>query len=114
MNIYVGNLPYTVSEEDLGNMFTQYGEVASVKLVMDMYSGRSKGFAFVEMPDNSQADTAIKALNKSRNARPGDQGQSGRGQREAHGTREIALLMPHRQGPGGDFSCQGPVVSCRK
>ncbi len=66
MNIYVGNLPYTVSEEDLGNMFTQYGEVASVKLVMDMYSGRSKGFAFVEMPDNSQADTAIKALNKSR------------------------------------------------
>ncbi len=66
MNIYVGNLPYTVSEEDLGNMFTQYGEVASIKLITDMDSGRSKGFAFVDMPDNSQADTAIKALNKSR------------------------------------------------
>lgn len=66
MNIYVGNLPYAVSEEDLSNMFTKYGEVTSVKLISDRYSGRSKGFAFVEMPDNSQADVAIKALNKSR------------------------------------------------
>lgn len=63
MNIYVGNLAYNVTEEDLRNLFVEFGEVASAKLIMDRFSGRSKGFGFVEMPNNSEADKAIKALN---------------------------------------------------
>ena len=65
MNIYIGQLPYTVTEEELREMFLQYGEVASMNLIMDKYSGRSKGFGFVEMPNNAEADQAIKGLNKS-------------------------------------------------
>jgi len=63
MNIYVGNLPYGVTEEDLRETFSQYGEVSSANLITDKFSGQSKGFAFVEMPNNSEADAAIKALN---------------------------------------------------
>lgn len=63
MNIYVGNLPYSVTEDDLRETFAQYGEVMSVNLITDKFSGQSKGFAFVEMPSNSEADAAIKALN---------------------------------------------------
>ena len=71
MNIYVGNLAYGVTEEELNEMFSQFGEVASAKLIKDRFSGQSKGFGFVEMPNNSEADTAIKALNKSEmNGRP--------------------------------------------
>lgn len=65
MNIYVGNLPYTVKQDDLLQLFSSFGEVASVNLVIDKFSGQPKGFGFVEMPDNSEADKAIKALNKS-------------------------------------------------
>ena len=65
MNIYVGQLPYSVKEEELREVFLQYGEVASLKLIMDRYTGNSKGFGFVEMPNNSEADQAIKGLNKS-------------------------------------------------
>jgi RNA recognition motif-containing protein len=65
MNIYVGQLPYNVTEEELREMFLQYGEVASLNLIMDRYSGQSKGFGFIEMPNNSEADQAIKGLNKS-------------------------------------------------
>jgi RNA recognition motif-containing protein len=65
MNIYVGQLPYNVGEEDLQELFKPYGEIASLNLIKDKFSGRSKGFAFVDMPNNSEADTAIKALNKS-------------------------------------------------
>ncbi len=65
MNIYVGNLPHGVSEEELREIFSQYGEVASVSLVKDRFSGQSKGFGFVEMPNNSEADQVIKALNKT-------------------------------------------------
>ena len=63
MNIYVGNLTYSVTEDELKEMFSEYGEVASVSLITDKFSGQSKGFAFVEMPDNSDADGAIKGLN---------------------------------------------------
>ncbi len=66
MNIYVGNLAYNVTEDDLRNLFVEFGEVASAKLIMDRFSGRSKGFGFVEMPNNSEADKAIKALNGSK------------------------------------------------
>lgn len=64
MNIYVGNLSESVSEEMINKMFSEFGEVESVKLVKDRFSGRSKGFGFVEMPSNSEADKAIKALNR--------------------------------------------------
>ena len=65
MNIYVGQLPYSVTEDELREIFTEFGEVASMNLIKDRFSGQSKGFGFVEMPNNSEADTAIKALNKS-------------------------------------------------
>jgi RNA recognition motif-containing protein len=63
MNIYVGNLAYGISEDDLKQAFSQYGEVTSANLITDKYSGQSKGFAFVEMANNSEADAAIKNLN---------------------------------------------------
>lgn len=63
MNIYVGNLAYSMTGDELNELFAGYGEVASVNLITDKFSGQSKGFAFVEMPDNSAADTAIKDLN---------------------------------------------------
>ena len=65
MNIYVGQLPYNTSEEELKALFTEYGEVASLNLITDKFSGQSKGFGFVEMPNNAEADQAIKGLNKS-------------------------------------------------
>jgi RNA recognition motif-containing protein len=65
MRIYVGNLPYNVSESELKEMFSAYGEVTSASLVMDKFSGQSKGFGFVEMSNNSEADAAIKGLNES-------------------------------------------------
>lgn len=65
MNIYVGNLPYTVVEEDLREIFEEYGEVASVKIINDKLTGRSKGFGFVEMDDDDEARKAIEELNNA-------------------------------------------------
>jgi len=65
MNIYVGNLSYGATEEEIRTAFAAFGEVASVNLITDKFTGQSKGFAFVEMPDNSAADAAIKALNET-------------------------------------------------
>ena len=64
MNIYVGNLAYSVTDDDLREAFSAFGEVSRVSVIMDRDTGRSKGFGFVEMPDNSQADAAIKGLNE--------------------------------------------------
>jgi RNA recognition motif-containing protein len=65
MNIYVGNLAYSVTQDDLRDAFAAYGEIASVNLITDKFTGDSKGFGFVEMPNNSEADAAIKALNET-------------------------------------------------
>ncbi|MGE4289823.1 MAG: RNA recognition motif domain-containing protein [Salinivirgaceae bacterium] len=65
MNIYVGNLNYKVKESNLKEVFETYGTVDSVKIIQDKISGRSKGFGFVEMPDDSQAQSAIENLNGS-------------------------------------------------
>jgi len=65
MNIYVGSLSYEVTEEDLQEAFGAYGEVVSVKVIKDQYNGRSKGFGFVEMPNRTEADAAIKGLDNS-------------------------------------------------
>ncbi len=64
MNIYVGNLSYKVEENELRQIFEEYGEVASVKIITDKYSGRSKGFGFIEMNDEEQAKKAIEELNQ--------------------------------------------------
>lgn len=63
-NIYVGNLAYGVTSDDLREVFAEYGEVSSCNVIMDKFSGRSKGFGFVEMPDSSAAAAAIQALNE--------------------------------------------------
>ncbi len=63
MNVYVGNLPYTTSSEDLRDLFSAYGEVNSANVISDRDSGRSKGFGFVEMADDAAAKTAIDKLN---------------------------------------------------
>jgi RNA recognition motif-containing protein len=63
MNLYVGNLAYTVTESDLRTAFEAFGTVDRASVITDRDSGRSKGFGFVEMPNNSEADAAIKALN---------------------------------------------------
>jgi len=65
MNIYVGNLAYSVTDDDLRSAFGSYGEITSVNLITDKFSGESKGFGFVEMSNNSEADAAIKGLNET-------------------------------------------------
>ena len=62
MNIYVGNISYNSSEDDLRDLFGRYGEVVDVRIITDRDSGRSKGFGFVEMSDDDQAKEAIEAL----------------------------------------------------
>ncbi len=62
MNIYVGNIPWGVSEEELEGLFGQYGEVNSVRIITDRESGRSKGFGFVEMAQADAGNAAIEAL----------------------------------------------------
>ncbi len=63
MNIYVGNLSYKVTEEDLQQAFQGFGQVGSAKIITDMATGRSKGFGFVEMPNSEEAEAAIQDLN---------------------------------------------------
>jgi RNA recognition motif-containing protein len=62
MNIYVSNLSFAVKDEDLRGFFTEYGEVTSAKVIMDKFTNRSRGFAFVEMPDQTAAQKAIQEL----------------------------------------------------
>jgi len=66
MNIYVGNLGSQVTEKQLEGLFASFGTVRSVKVVTDEYTGRSKGFGFVIMPDENHAEKAIKNLNNTR------------------------------------------------
>lgn len=63
MNIYVGNLDYKVDEDDLKGIFEEYGNVSESKVITDKYNGRSKGFGFVVMEDDSEANKAIQELN---------------------------------------------------
>ena len=65
MNIYVGNLSWSMTDEDLNSLFTEYGTVSSAKILKDKMSGRSKGFGFVEMEDDEAAKTAIANLNEN-------------------------------------------------
>ncbi len=63
MNIFVGNLNYNLTEDDLREIFEEYGELDSVKLISDKFTGRSKGFGFIEMQDADEAKKAIEELN---------------------------------------------------
>lgn len=95
MNIYVGSLSYDVTEEELKKVFEAYGEVESVKVIKDYYTGKSKGFGFVEMPERASAESAINGLNntelkgrtlKVNKAKPRSGGRRGRG-RQGSGRR---------------------------
>ncbi|MGD8539125.1 MAG: RNA-binding protein [Candidatus Aminicenantes bacterium] len=88
MNIYVGNVLREATEDDLRQAFAAYGEVKSVKIIKDSYSGESRGFGFVEMPHHQEASTAVSGLNgksfkgrtlKVSEARPRNDRQSGYG-----------------------------------
>ena len=94
MKIYVGNLAYEVTEDELRKEFAAFGEVTSVSLPTDQYSGRPRGFGFIEMADKTQGDAAIAGLNgkmlKSRTlvvneARPSTGGQRGGGYGDRRG-----------------------------
>jgi len=63
MNIYVGNLPYDCDDEKLRQLFSQHGQVERASIIMDRVTGRSRGFGFVEMPNDAEAQSAIEALN---------------------------------------------------
>jgi RNA recognition motif-containing protein len=63
MNIYVGNLSYSLSEEELRDAFAAHGEVSSVKILSDRETGRSRGFGFVEMPNQNEGEAAVEQLN---------------------------------------------------
>ena len=88
MNIYIGNLSYEVNEEDLQEAFEAFGQVESVRIIKDKYSGQSKGFGFVEMPSKAEGQSAFDDLNgkelKGRTlnvneARPRTESRGGRG-----------------------------------
>src|SRR5512135_1724625 len=90
MNIYVGNLPFTVSEDDVRQAFAAYGTVSSVAIIKDRETGQSRGFAFVEMPNNEEGTAAINNLNgkplkgralKVNEARPREESFGGGGHR---------------------------------
>ncbi len=98
MNIYVGNISWDSTEEELKNIFESHGAVSSVKIITDKITGRSRGFGFVEMPEKAEAEAAISTLNgtdlKGRKivvneARPKGEGGRGtsRGNRSARGNR---------------------------
>ena len=64
MNIYVGNLSYEVDDQQLQELFEEYGTVSSARVIVDRYSGQSRGFGFVEMPNGNEGQVAIDALNE--------------------------------------------------
>jgi len=63
MNIYIGNLSYNITEEDLRQAFETFGQIASVSIIKDKFSGQSKGFGFIEMPVKEEAESAISGMN---------------------------------------------------
>ena len=103
MNFFVGNLSFGVREAELRQLFEQYGAVTSANIIMDKMTGKSRGFAFIEMPDKEQGEKAIVALNgvsvqdrkiTVNEARPRTEGGGGGGGRPRHGGGD-------RRGGGG-------------
>jgi RNA recognition motif-containing protein len=94
MNIYVGNLPHKVTEDEVRQAFAEFGQVTEVRLIVDKFSGESKGFGFVEMPSKDEAEKAIGAMNGKEfmgralnvnEARPKTDRGGGGGRREGFG-----------------------------
>lgn len=88
MDIYVGNLPYKADDQSLQELFAQHGTVSSARVITDKFSGESKGFGFVEMPDKTEAQAAIEALNEQeflgRNIRVNESQPKPKGDRGGH------------------------------
>ncbi|HVH87078.1 MAG TPA: RNA-binding protein [Terriglobales bacterium] len=117
MNIYVGNLPFSATEDDLRQAFGKYGTVGEVNLIRDQFSGRLRGFGFVEMADGSQGTAAIAALNGSdmggraitvNEARPRAERADGRGGRPAGGGRPGGGGRGGHRGNDRDRGGRGP------
>ena len=101
MKLYVGNLPYSTTDDDLRDAFASHGSVSSARVIMDRETGRSRGFGFVEMADDTQGQAAISAMNganldgrtltvneaRPRADRPGGGGGGGRGGGGGYGSR---------------------------
>ena len=107
MNIYVGNLPFTTGEEELRATFGAFGQVSSVAVIKDQFTGQSRGFGFVEMPNKDEGMAAINGLNgkevkgralKVNEARPREEHRSGGGGGGGGGFGGGGM----RRGPGGD------------
>jgi RNA recognition motif-containing protein len=86
--VYVGNLPYSAQEEELQTLFAQAGSVLSVSVITDRYTGRSKGFAFVEMGDQSEAEKAINMFN---------------GYSMSDRELKVSMARPREERPEGEF-----------
>jgi cold-inducible RNA-binding protein len=112
MNIYVGNLPFNTGEEDLRQLFATYGQVESVAIIKDKMTGRSRGFGFVEMANDSEAHEAIAGLNGTdmggrtltvNEARPRTEGGGGGGRRPGGGGSRGGGGYGDRRGGGGGY-----------
>lgn len=88
VKVYVGNLPYSAREEELQTLFGQAGNVVSVSVITDRYTGKSKGFAFVEMGDETQAEQAINMFN---------------GYSMSERELKVSMARPREERPAGDF-----------
>jgi len=121
MNIYVGNLPYNASEDEVRELFAAYGTVTSVALIKDKVTGQPRGFGFVEMASDSEANTAIEALNgrdfggrklainpaRPREDRPAGPRTGGFGERRGPGGGGFGDRRGSG-GPGGSGGRRGP------
>lgn len=107
MNIYIGNLSYEVGEQDLRDAFAAFGRVTSAKIIADMYTGKSKGFGFVEMESSQEAENAINTLNgtdlKGRNITVNE----ARPKNDSGGRREGSGGGGGRRNGGGGFGGSG-------
>lgn len=106
MNIFVGNLPYSAADADLREAFSAYGQVSSASVIMDKFTGKSRGFGFVEMPNRDEALNAIAALNdKDLNGRPMRVNEAQ--PREERPRRDRGDWGGDRGGRGGDRGGRG-------
>jgi RNA recognition motif-containing protein len=111
-NLYVGNLSYNVTSSDLEKLFSQYGTVKSAQVIADKYTGRSKGFGFVEMKSDAEAQAAITGLNLQEHdgrcitvneARPREERSGGGGGRGGYGGGGGGRGRGDRRGGGGRY-----------
>ena len=116
MTIYVGNLSHKASDDDLVNLFSQFGAVKSAKIIMDKFTGRSRGFAFVEMEEDSASEAAISALHEQEfmtrtltvnEAKPREEGDRPQFNRNRGGGGGGGGFNRGGQGGGGGFNRGG-------